>query len=274
MAAIITLTTDFGTRDSYVAEMKAVILSLAPDVRLVDVTHEIAPQAIIEGALALEAITACSPPGTIHLAVVDPGVGTARRGLAVEAGGQRFVGPDNGLFTPIYDRGAFRAFELEAPEYRRPQVSRTFHGRDVFAPAAGHLALGVPLERFGAPVDDPVRIPWPRARHGPRGTMGAVVHVDRFGNLITSIGAEAVRAVLGQGQARITIGRRRLPIVRTYGDLPPGGVGALIGSRERLEIVVREGNAAARLGARAGTPVVVSQAGAPTRQRRSAPGSS
>lgn len=238
--------------------MKAVILSLAPNARLVDVTHEIAPHALVEGALALEAMAACSPRGTIHLAVVDPGVGTARRGLVVAAVGQLFVGPDNGLFEPLYAHSPWSAHELAAPEYRRPRVSRTFHGRDVFAPAVAHLALGVPPECFGPPVSDPVRIPWPVPRRIPGGTAGTVIHVDRFGNLITSIDAGTVRAVLGQGQGRVTIVGRRLPIVGTYGDLRPGGAGAVIGSRERLEVVVRQGSAAARLKARAGTSIVLS----------------
>ncbi len=143
MGRIVTLTTDFGTRDSYVAEMKGVILGIAPDVQLVDVTHEVAPQQVAEGALALAAAAPCFPPGTVHLAVVDPGVGTPRRGLVVVAGDQCFVGPDNGLFTAALSTPGWQAFELTAPEYRRPTVSATFHGRDIFAPAAAHLARGL-----------------------------------------------------------------------------------------------------------------------------------
>jgi S-adenosylmethionine hydrolase len=253
VAATITLTTDFGTRDGYVAEMKGIILGLAPRARLVDVTHDIAPHDVMEGALVLDAVAAAFPPGTVHVAVVDPGVGTARRGLVVQAAGQLFVGPDNGLFTPLLTGRRWRAFSLTAPGYRRPRVSRTFHGRDVFAPAAAHLALGVPPHRFGPAVADPVRLAWPRPRPVGRGVRGSVIHVDRFGNLITCIdGAAAGR--LGK-PLRVRIGRRRLPVVETYGDLPPRAAGGLVGSRDRLEIVVREGNAAARLGARRGSVV-------------------
>ena len=159
MTAVITLTTDFGTRDSYVAEMKAAILRLNADVHLVDVTHEVAAHDVVEGGLAVEAMAAVCPPGAVHVAVVDPGVGTSRRGLAVVAGGQTFVGPDNGIFTPALSRPGWKAFELRAPRYRRPTVSATFHGRDVFGPAAAHLSRGVAPARLGPPVRDPVRLP-------------------------------------------------------------------------------------------------------------------
>lgn len=257
--AIITLTTDFGTRDAYVAEMKGVILGLARDVCLVDVTHQVPPQQIAEGAFALEAAAACFPAGTIHVAVVDPGVGTTRRGLVVAAAEQLFVGPDNGLLTPLLARGRWQAWELAAPEYRLPQVSRTFHGRDVFAPAAAHLALGVAPDRFGPAVTDPVRLDWPEARAMAGGVAGSVIHVDRFGNLITSIDAGWVdRMVAAGGGAEVRIARHRLPLVGTYADLPPRSAGALVGSSSRLEVVVREGSAAARFRAGPGTRLILS----------------
>src|SRR6185369_2511302 len=159
--AVITLTTDFGTRDPYVAEMKGVILSITRDVYVVDITHEVAPHDILEGALTLEAAAPRFPAATIHVAVVDPGVGTARRALAVAARDQMFVGPDNGLFTPFLDDPRLRAFELSAAEFRGTAVSRTFHGRDIFAPAAAHLARGIEPARLGSPVTDPVRLAWP-----------------------------------------------------------------------------------------------------------------
>lgn len=267
MTAIITLTTDFGTRDTYVAEMKAVILGLARTVQLVDVTHEVEPQQITEGALAVEAAAPLFPRGTIHIAVVDPGVGTARRALVVAAAGQFFVGPDNGLLTSALIREGWEAFELASPEYRLPVVSRTFHGRDVFAPAAGHLALGVPPARFGPPVTDPVRLPWAQAREVAGGVAGRVIHIDRFGNLVTSIDAEQVSA-LGSARATLRIGGRALPLVGTYADLPPGGAGALVGSRNRVEVVVRDGSAAAVLRAQRGTPVVLSRTPRVRRIRR------
>jgi len=157
VAGIVTLTTDFGLRDAYVAEMKGVMLGIAEAARqplaLVDLTHEVERHDITEGALALEAAAPYFPAGTVHLAVVDPGVGTARRGLVVAAAGQVFVGPDNGLFTPFLD-GDWRAFELAEADFRLPVVSRTFHGRDLFAPAAAHVASGLDPARLGPPIGD------------------------------------------------------------------------------------------------------------------------
>ena len=265
---VITLTTDFGLRDPYVAEMKAAILGITRAVHIVDVTHEVQRHDVVEGALALEAAAPHFPPGTVHLAVVDPGVGTARRGLAVATDGALFVGPDNGLFTPFLEPGTWEAVELSAEEFRRPTVSRTFHGRDVFAPAAAHLARGLPLGRLGPRVTDPVRLTWPEVRSVSGTIAGAVVHVDRFGNLVTSIHASAIEA-LGVDVA-VRIAGRSLPLVGTYGDLAPGGVGAVVGSSNRLEIAVREGSAAVRLRARRGTPVLVSRT---TRRLRRIPSS-
>jgi len=232
----------------------------------IDVTHEIAAHDVTEGALALEAAVPFFPSGSIHLAVVDPGVGTTRRGLVLRTDRALFVGPDNGLFTPFLEGPArCNAWELQAEEYRLASVSRTFHGRDIFAPAAAHLAAGVPPERFGPPIDDPVRLAWPTVRAVTGAVAGAVLHVDRFGNLVTSIRAETVEAV-GRG-VRIRLGGRALPLVQTYGDLEAGQAGALVGSGGRLEIAVREGSAAARFKARRGTPVVVSRSSAPVSKR-------
>jgi S-adenosylmethionine hydrolase len=232
----------------------------------VDVTHEIVPYDIVEGALALEAAARAFPPGTIHVAVVDPGVGTDRRAIAVTAGGQVFVGPDNGLFTPMLDGSGWEAYELRDPAVRRARVSRTFHGRDVFAPAAAHVATGTPLASLGPPVLDPVRLPWAEVRQPAGALVGAVVHVDRFGNLVTSIHADALE---GWGTtARIRVAGRRLPFVETYGDLAPGRAGALVGSRDRLEIAVREGSAATRFRAGRGTPILVTRPEVSPRTRR------
>ena len=254
--AVITLTTDFGTRDTYVAEMKGVILSITRDVHLVDITHEIAPQDVLEGALTLQAASPRFPASTIHVAVVDPGVGTARRALAVAAADQLFVGPDNGLFTPFLGDRRWRAFELVAPEFRERAVSHTFHGRDIFAPAAAHLARGIEPARLGPPVTDPVRLDWPEPRVSEGRVAGAVLHVDRFGNLVTSIRADAI-GPLGPGVA-VRVAGKSVPLVRTYGDLRPGNPGALFGSTDRLEIAVNAGSAARALRAGRGTPVVVS----------------
>jgi S-adenosylmethionine hydrolase len=269
VAAVITLTTDFGLRDPYVAEMKAVILGLNPAVLLIDVTHDVAAHDVSEGGLALETMATVCPAGTVHVAVVDPGVGTSRRGLIVAVGGQFFVGPDNGIFTPLLARAEWQAFELRAPEYRRPAVSATFHGRDVFAPAAAHLTLGVSPMRFGPAVTDPVRVPWAAPRESGRGVEGHVIHVDRFGNLLTSIDSEAVeRLVHGGGVVTASIGAHRIPLVRTYGDLAGGSAGALVGSRGRLEVAVRQGSAARSLGARRGEKVRLSQSTPKTSRSR------
>lgn len=254
---VITFTSDFGLRDPYVAEMKAVILGLTRAVHLVDITHEVDAHDVTEAALVLEAAVPYFPRGSIHVAVVDPGVGTARRGLVVEASGHVFVGPDNGIFTAFLAAPGWRAFDLRAAPLRRPTVSATFHGRDVFAPAAAHLALGVPPARFGPLVSDPVTLALAEARPARGGLAGVVVQVDRFGNLVTSIRADKL-AALG-AELEIRIAGRRLPFVRTYGDLQPGRAGALLGSQGRLEVAVREGSAAARLGARRGAPVVVTR---------------
>jgi S-adenosylmethionine hydrolase len=256
VAPIVTLTTDFGARDPYVAAMKGVILGIAREARLVDVSHEVAAHDVTEAALALEAAAPFFPPGTVHLAVVDPGVGTARRGLVVVAAHAVFVGPDNGLFTPFLEGGEVRAYELTASQYRLRTVSRTFHGRDVFAPAAAHLALGLPAERLGPRVEDPVRLHWPTVRETHGAVAGTVLHVDRFGNLVTSIRAEAFESF---GAVTVRVVGRVLPFVGTYGDLATGQAGALIGGSGRLEIAVREDSAATRLRARRGTPVVVSR---------------
>ena len=259
--AVITLTTDFGTRDTYVAEMKAAILSITRDVHVVDITHEVAPHDVLEGALALEAAAPRFPTATIHVAVVDPGVGTARRGLAVASGDQVFIGPDNGLFTPFLGGAPWRAFELRAEQFRAAGVSRTFHGRDVFAPAAAHVARGLEPGRLGPVVTDPVLLVWPRARVTEGRVGGAVVHVDRFGNLVTSIDGDTI-ASLGSG-VTVRVGGRILPLVQTYGELARGSAGALVGSRNRLEIAVNAGSAATMLGARRGSPVVVSRVSSP-----------
>ena len=258
MAPIITLTTDFGTRDPFVGAMKGVILGIAPGARLVDLTHEIAPHDVLEGALALEAAAGFFPPGTVHLAVMDPGVGSSRRPLAVAAQGQFFVGPDNGLFSFALAGPGWSAVCLEAAAYRLPRVSGTFHGRDVFAPAAAHLALGTPLPNFGRAVTDPVLIPWPRARRQGAALVGEVVHADRFGNLVTSIRAADLEG-LGAHEALVVEveGKEVGDVVGCYADLPLGGAGALVGSSDRLEISVREGSAVAKTGAGRGSRVSV-----------------
>ncbi len=250
-ARIITLTTDFGLRDPWVGVIKGVILGIAPEVRLVDISHDIAPHDVFEAALALEAAVPFFPAGAVHLAVVDPGVGSSRRAMIVAAAGQWFVGPDNGVFTPFLDdAGSWRAVELSATWCRAAEVSQTFHGRDVFAPAAAHVARAAALERFGPELRDPVRLRWPVALRRGGALHGEVVHLDRFGNLITSI-----RATDLSGDDVVDVSGRELRIVRTYSDLPPGATGGLIGSGGRLEISAREQSAARSLGIGRGATV-------------------
>ena len=186
---IITLTTDFGVADGYVGTMKGIILGIAPHARLVDLAHDIAPQNVRQAAYVLYTAYPFFPPGTIHLAVVDPGVGSARRSIALRTPAGYFVAPDNGILSYVVACETVEVLvELADPRYRLLQVSHTFHGRDVFAPAAAHLAAGVPIAAFGPPIADPVTFPPPRLEVGPGHITGEVLHADRFGNVITSIG--------------------------------------------------------------------------------------
>ena len=258
-APIVTLTTDFGTRDPWVGIMKGVILGIAPTTRLVDLSHDVAAQDILEGALCLEAAAPFFPRGTIHLAVVDPGVGSARRAIALRAGGQYFVGPDNGLLSLAVAQAPapMAAVELTAAEYHLSPLSRTFHGRDLFAPAAAHLAEGVALERFGRVIADPVRLILPVPQRESHHVRGEVLAVDRFGNLVTSLRGEDLSGLVSSALV-VEIGEVRLGApVSAYTDAPPGGLGAIVGSTGRLEIFARDGSAHAMLGRGRGAPVVV-----------------
>jgi len=238
--------------------MKGVILSICASARLVDLTHEIRPQDVLGGALALEAAVAFFPEGTVHLAVVDPGVGGARRALAVRTGGRYLVGPDNGLLTLALASEGWAAVALTAPEYRLPTVSRTFHGRDVFAPAAAHLAAGVPMERLGAPVTDLVRLPVPGCRLEGGWLVGAVLDADRFGNLITSIPATALDTLPGRGELAVEVSGRPVGgLATSYAEGRPGAAAAIVGSTGRLEIFVRDGSARDALDAGRGAGIRV-----------------
>jgi S-adenosylmethionine hydrolase len=249
MAPVITLTTDFGLRDPYVGIMKGVLLSVCPSARLVDLTHDISPQDVLGGLLALEAAVPFFPAGTVHLAVVDPGVGSPRRALAVRAAGHCLVGPDNGLLSFVFERAGWTAVALTAPEYRLPEVSRTFHGRDIFAPAAAYLASGVPLERLGPPVTDPVRLRLPDCRLEGGVLIGQVLDADRFGNLVTSIPAARLAGIPGRGALELEVGGRRVRgPVDAYAQGGDGEPTAIVGSTGRLEIFVKAGSARDHLG--------------------------
>jgi S-adenosylmethionine hydrolase len=251
--AIITLTTDFGLADGYVGIMKGVILGIARGVHLVDLSHDIPPQEVREAIYLIEGAAPYFPDGAIHLVVVDPGVGSERRPLVVQTGRAYYVGPDNGLFTrPLAEPGV-QVWELDRPEFWQPQVSSTFHGRDIFAPVAAHLANGVPPAEMGRAIANPVRLAVAgpaRARDGA--ICGQVVHVDRFGNLITDVPASWVAG--GGWQCRIA-GETIMGLSGTYAAAGPGALLALIGSGGTLEIAERNGNAARRLGVKAGEGV-------------------
>lgn len=255
MRPVITLTTDFGWQDSFVGTMKGVILGIAPAVRLVDLTHGIPPQDVRAGAYALYAAYRYFPAPAIHLAVVDPGVGSARRLVAVRTSWGTFVAPDNGLLSLVLSRETVQqAVALESPAYRLPHVSRTFHGRDILAPAAAHIARGVSLAELGPAITALTTFPVSRpTRHGQTLT-GQVIYIDRFGNLVTDV----TEADCAGPVAVITAGPARIAgLSDAYAAVAPGQPLALIGSAGHLEIAVREGNAARSLGLGVGDPVVV-----------------
>jgi S-adenosylmethionine hydrolase len=260
-SGLVTLTTDFGAGSAYAGSLRGALYAAWRDVTPVDITHDIRPFDRLEGALVLRAAAPHFPRGTVHLAVVDPGVGSARRPLLVAApvgaGEQYFVGPDNGLFTPFLGAGA-RAFAIAAAEAPGP-LSATFHGRDLFAPVAARLAGGRAPETFGAPVADPVRLDWPEPVAVPGGWRGVVLQVDRFGNAITNLPGGLVPSdPAGAGVSLGIAGAPRVSrIVRTYADANPGDVVALVGSADLLEVAVSQGSAAERLGLAAGHGVTL-----------------
>jgi S-adenosylmethionine hydrolase len=259
---IIALLTDFGNRDPYVGAMKGAILLACPEATLVDVVHEVPAHDVEAGARALDAVYRHFPAGTVFVAVVDPGVGSGRRPVAVGAGEWLFVGPDNGIFTPVLETyPTARVHLLANPRLWREPSSPVFHGRDLFGPAAGRLAGGLPLEEVGPALDDPVRLPRPDKSRRDDGWQGAVIHVDRFGNLITNIVEEDLETLCGGSRSTLVVevGEQGVPLVRTYSDVPEGRVCALVGSSGRLEVAANRRSAAALLGASVGTPVVVTR---------------
>jgi S-adenosylmethionine hydrolase len=248
MSPVVTLLTDFGTADGYVGEIKGVLLSLAPGAVLVDVTHDVPPGDVVAACYVLGRVWRSFPPGTVHLAVVDPGVGTRRRALAAEAAGHCFVAPDNGLLSDVFAAAEARVVSLPIPV----TASRTFHGRDVFAPAAARLAGGAPLDAVGAPVSNLVHLP-PRKllRDGPD-LVGQVVHVDGFGTLITNLpGSDVAPGAL------VRLGTLQVALRSTFAEVSPGETVAFVGSGGTVEIAVRGGRADVVLGMSRGVEVVV-----------------
>jgi len=260
---VIALLTDFGTQDHYAGTMKGVILGICPDVTLVDITHDIPPHDVAAGAIELAASYKYFPAGTIFVAVVDPGVGSSRRGLAADTGDHRFVAPDNGVLTLVLrESPAKKIVELTERRYARPTVSRTFEGRDRFAPAAAWLAKGTQLAGLGRPVGEIHKLDLPVADAAADSLSGVVIRVDRFGNLVTNIDRKAVERLGQAGAITIDAGGTRIgSLVATYAELPTDGVGALFGSTDHLELAAPSTSAAERLGLGRGAAVKVTRAG-------------
>jgi S-adenosylmethionine hydrolase len=249
--SIITLLTDFGTRDSYVAEVKGVLLTRTPGAVPVDITHDIPPGDVRSAAYVLGRTWQRFPSGTVHVVVVDPGVGTTRAALALSAGGHWFVGPNNGVFTPILHDTEIRAVELPTPETAAP----TFHGRDVFAPAAAALADGADVSSLGSRFAGiPERLAYTSPHRTGQTVMGEIVYVDRFGTLVTNLTSELVPAHASVQVEDLEIGSLK----RTYTDVATGGLLAYVGSGGAIEIAVRDGSASRRLGIGVGGRVRVS----------------
>lgn len=255
--SIITLTTDFGLTDSYVGALKGVILSIAPEAKLVDITHAISPQDTHQAAYIVQTFYAHFPPGVIHLVVVDPGVGSERRAIIFGTPEAIFVAPDNGVLTYVWRDalarwGAERCqiIELDERRYWLPRVSHTFHGRDIFAPVAAHVSRGVPLAEFGQRLDTLTEAPLEQPTPGRDGGLaGRIIHVDHFGNCITNITPQHLaEAAMDERLVARIIDQHIIGLRRTYAEAPVGALIALIGSSDRLEIAVRNGSAAQTLG--------------------------
>jgi S-adenosylmethionine hydrolase len=261
---ILTLLTDFGTRDPFVGILKGVILGICPEAQLVDLSHEVPPQAISTGAFVLKSVLEYFPKGTVHLAVVDPGVGSARKAIALRSKGHYFVGPDNGLFpAALKEWGIEEIYELTDKKYQLTQISSTFHGRDLFAPAAAHLAAGLPLGRLGKKLSNLIWREIPTPFKTPAGWTGEVLWVDRYGNLITNLtqkhlGDTRRPLSAGSGRFRLKIGKTILLNIAThYAQAKEGTVMALISSTGHLEIAVNRGRADEKLKAGIGSPVLI-----------------
>lgn len=246
--SIIALLTDFGESDGYVAAMKGVIKSISRQTEIIDIAHDVEPQKVERAAILLADVFEYFPDGTIFCAVVDPGVGTDRKAIALESRGKFFVGPDNGIFTYCIDPDRSSAYELTNPEYRLENPSSTFHGRDVFAPAAAHISRGISFDKFSPKLEIKtlVELPPIESKIEADKIIGRVLYSDRFGNLVTSIKSDHLR---GKGVEKIEIGDFSIQgIVRTFGEVEIGEILAYFGSSGRLEIAVRNGSALEKIG--------------------------
>ena len=258
MPAVITLTTDFGTDDPFVGIMKGVILSIHPKTEIIDLTHGIEPQNVLQAALVLKAAASYFPKKTVHVAVVDPGVGGQRRPLAIKSGSHTFVGPDNGIFTSVLDVQS-RCFELTQKKYFLKNVSATFHGRDIFASVAAWIAKGTPLKSLGRLIKDPKTLRLPQPTWNRKRIEGEIVYVDRFGNATTNISREMISRHCPHFQKlTVKLGRTVIRSLAThYSEVSPGKAGAIINSWDALEIFKREGHAARSLKLKLGRKIQI-----------------
>ncbi len=256
---IITLTTDFGTSDHFAGTMKGVILGIAPNTQIVDISHEVQSFEVPDGAFTIAQAYRYFPKKTIHVVVVDPGVGSTRRPLVAEMAGQYFVGPDNGVFSMIFAREQAKVRHITNERYFLKPVSRTFHGRDVFAPVAAHIATGVPLAQFGKRIDDYLRLTFDQpTRTGKRAWTGSILKVDRFGNLITNLHIEAFPNIQTR-PFELNVGLQVVTrMALTFTDGSPGDLFVLVGSSGYLEVAANQASAAKALGVSAGSPVELS----------------
>lgn len=256
MSTVITLTTDFGYKDPFVGEMKGVMLSINPRVLPVDITHAIDPQDIQEGAFLIGGSYRYFPKGSIHVVVVDPGVGSERRAIIVEAGGHCFVGPDNGVFSAVLSSPeSARVIHITEEKYVLSLKSPTFQGRDVFAPVSAWLSRGIAPEEFGPRVGDPVRIELPQPLREAKQIIGEVIHIDRFGNAITNIRRSDLEVLGGAWHAGLK--GMRVPLAVHYAQAEEGALYCLVNSSGHLEFFVNRGDAAGKYGIRKGDPVVL-----------------
>jgi hypothetical protein len=263
MANPVTLTSDFGTRDSFVGSMKGIILKINPQAQLVDITHEIAPQDIWEGAFTLKGAYGYFPKGSIHLAVVDPGVGSGRRPIIVVTESYYFVGPDNGLFSLVYrDAERLRVHHITSSHYYAPNPGPTFHGRDIFAPVAAWLSKGIPSGNFGEEITDYVKLNVPVPKIAENTVDGHVVHIDRFGNVITNISYRDLQSLVPEGRQMGPVtasvaGKEIKGLKKFYAEAASGEPGIIINSSGQLEIFLFRQNARTALSLKRGEPVRV-----------------
>ncbi|HWB84945.1 MAG TPA: SAM-dependent chlorinase/fluorinase [Bryobacteraceae bacterium] len=256
---ILTLTTDFGVSDHYVGTMKGVILGICPQAQIVDISHDVKPYEIAEGAYLIAQAYPHFPKKTVHVVVVDPGVGTSRRPILVEAAGQIFIGPDNGVLSMVYTREKHKIRLISNSRYFHKPVSQTFHGRDIFSPSAAHVAAGVPPARMGKLIQDYLRPAFDKPFHtGKRTWTGRILRIDRFGNIVTNFRASDY-GDLGTRTFALSIGPRQICVLaRSYAECGAGEVFAIVGSSGYLEISVNQGSAAKAVGCETGAPVELS----------------